>query len=36
MHFVSTFHNPGLQYLSYCGQYMVDILYLLFSCKWKL
>jgi hypothetical protein len=30
MHFVSTFHNPGLQYLSYCGQYMVDILYLYF------
>ena len=30
MHFVSTFHNPGLQYLSYCGQYLVDILYLYF------
>lgn len=30
LHFVSTFKNPGVQYLSYCGQYMVDILYLYF------
>jgi len=30
MHFVSTFQNPGLQYLSYCGQYLVDVLYLYF------
>ena len=30
MHFESTVHNPGLKYLSYCGQYLVDILYLYF------
>jgi len=30
LHFVTTFDNPGLKYLSYCGQYMVDILYLYF------
>ncbi len=30
LHFVSTFKNPGIQYLGYCGQYMVDILYLYF------
>jgi hypothetical protein len=30
MHFVSTFKNPGIQYLGYCGQYLVDILYLYF------
>jgi len=30
LHFESTFTNPGLSYLSYCGQYLVDILYLFF------
>ena len=30
MHFVTMFNNPGLQYLSICGQYIVDILYLYF------
>lgn len=30
MHFASTFANPGIQYLSYCGQYLVDVLYLYF------
>lgn len=30
IHFATTFGNPGLQYLSNCGQYMVDILYLYF------
>lgn len=30
IHFESTFTNPGLSYLSYCGQYLVDILYLYF------
>jgi hypothetical protein len=30
MHFVSTFNNPGVVYLGYFGQYLVDILYLYF------
>jgi len=30
LHFESTFTNFGLSYLSYCGQYLVDILYLYF------
>ena len=30
MHFATTFNNHGLQYLSFCGQYLVDILYLYF------
>lgn len=29
-HFESSFNNLGLLYLSYCGQYLVDILYLYF------
>ena len=27
IHFASTFHNPGIVYLSYCGQYLIDVLY---------
>lgn len=30
LHFVTTFDNPGLSYLSTSGQYLVDILYLYF------
>jgi hypothetical protein len=30
LHFVSTFNNFGLQYLSNCGQYLVDVLYVYF------
>lgn len=30
LHFVSTFHNLGLQYLSINGQYLIDVLYLYF------
>jgi hypothetical protein len=30
LHFESTFSNPGLSYLSYSGQYLIDILYLYF------
>lgn len=30
IHFVSTFSNIGVKYLSYCGSYLVDILYLYF------
>ncbi len=30
LHFVSTFGNFGIKYLTYCGQYLVDILYLYF------
>lgn len=30
IHFESTFNNVGLVYLSYCGQYLVDILYIYF------
>lgn len=30
LHFVSAFSNSGIKYLSYCGQYLVDILYLYF------
>jgi len=30
VHFESTFHNIGMRYLSNCGQYLVDILYLYF------
>ena len=30
LHFVTTFKDAGLQYLSYCGQYLIDILYLYF------
>jgi hypothetical protein len=29
-HFVTTFNNLGLKYLSLCGQYLIDILYLYF------
>ena len=27
LHFVSSFNNIGLKYLTYCGQYITDILY---------
>ena len=30
LHFVSSFSNVGLKYLTYCGQYLTDILYLYF------
>ncbi len=30
LHFVSSFSNIGLKYLTYCGQYLTDILYLYF------
>jgi len=30
LHFESTFSNPGLSYLSYSGQYLIDILYIYF------
>ena len=30
IHFESTFNNPGIIYLSYSGQYLIDILYLYF------
>lgn len=30
LHFISSFDDPGLRYLSYCGQYLIDILYLYF------
>ena len=30
LHFVSSFGNFGLKYLTYCGQYLTDILYLYF------
>ena len=30
IHFESTFHNLGVRYLSNCGQYLVDVLYLYF------
>ncbi len=30
IHFESTFNNAGMVYLSYCGQYLVDILYIYF------
>lgn len=30
LHFVSSFSNFGLKYLTYCGQYLTDILYLYF------
>jgi len=30
MHFISTYSNLGMKYLSYCGQYLVDVLYLYF------
>jgi len=30
IHFESTFNNVGMVYLSYCGQYLVDILYIYF------
>ena len=30
LHFVSSFNNIGLKYLTYCGQYITDILYLYF------
>ena len=30
LHFVSSFGNIGLKYLTYCGQYLVDVLYLYF------
>jgi len=30
LHFESTFHNVGLSYLSYSGQYLIDILYIYF------
>lgn len=30
LHFQSTFNNNGLLYLSYCGQYLIDVLYLYF------
>jgi len=30
IHFVSTFNNLGVRYLSNCGEYLVDILYLYF------
>jgi small-conductance mechanosensitive channel len=28
LHFISSFDDPGLRYLSYSGQYLIDILYL--------
>ena len=30
IHFASTFHNIGIRYLSYSGQYLIDILYVYF------
>jgi len=30
LHFVSSFSNIGLKYLTYCGQYLVDVLYIYF------
>ena len=30
LHFISSFDDIGLKYLSYCGQYLIDILYLYF------
>jgi hypothetical protein len=28
IHFIASFHNPGLKYMALSGQYLVDILYL--------